>query len=511
MTAASLLAQAEVEALPTPAVDWSATSPLLVLAVGALLLLGVTALTRRTPPPGTYAWFTVLTCAVTLVAAAVLWDRIDEDGPIGAVAGALAVDGFGVFFIVLVAVAVALAALLADDYLRREGLDGPELYALMLLSGLGGVVMALANDLVVLFLGLEILSISLYVLAGYHLRRIESQESAIKYFVLGAFSSAFLLYGIALVYGATGSTNLADIAAFLEQNVLREEGLLLGGFALLLVGLGFKVAAAPFHVWTPDVYQGAPSPVTAFMASASKAAGFAAMLRVFVTTFGLFEEDWRPIVFALAVLTLAVGSFLAIVQTDVKRMLAYSSINHAGFVLVGVQAASDRGVAGALFYLLAYTFMVVGSFGVVTLVGGRGDADHGLDAYRGLSSRRPTLAMVFTVLLLAQAGVPLTSGFLAKFYVIGAAVESDSYALALLAMLSAVVSAFLYLRIIVAMYMQAPDEAGADDTRARRVPVPLTAGLSLAVAVGFTLVVGLVPGAVVDFARDAVPVLVASE
>jgi NADH-quinone oxidoreductase subunit N len=375
----------------------------------------------------------------------------------------------------------------------------------MLLSGTGGLVMAAANDLIVIFLGLETLSIALYVMAGYHLRRPESQESAIKYFVLGSFSSAFLLYGIAMVYGATGSTNFTQIASFLADNVLVANGLLLAGFALMLVGLGFKVAAVPFHVWTPDVYQGAPSPVSAFMASASKAAGFAALLRVFLSTFELYRLDWRPIMWALAVLTLVVGSFLAIVQSDVKRMLAYSSISHAGFVLVGAEAASDRGIAGALFYLLAYTFMVVGSFGVVTLIGRRGDADHDLSAYRGLGARRPALALAFTVFLLAQAGVPLTSGFLAKFYVIGAAVEANSYALALIAMVSAVVSAFVYLRIIVAMYMGNEEGRAADAGPVVRVP--LAAGLSLGVAVIFTLVVGLVPSPVIDFARDAVPVI----
>jgi NADH-quinone oxidoreductase subunit N len=403
---------------------------------------------------------------------------------------------------------VVLAALLADGYLRRERLDGPELYVLMLLSAAGGVVMAMANDLIVLFLGLEVLSIALYVLAGYHLRRAESSESALKYFVLGAFSSAFLLYGIALIYGATGSTNLGAIAGFLDTNVLTEDGLLLGGFALLLVGLGFKVAAVPFHVWTPDVYQGAPTPVTAFMASASKAAGFAGLLRVFVSTFGLYEDDWRPVVFVLAVLTLLVGSVLAIVQTDVKRMLAYSSISHAGFVLVGVQAASDRGVSGALFYLLAYTFMVVGSFGVVTLVGRRGDADHDIGSYRGLAARQPVLALVFTIFLLAQAGVPFTSGFLAKFYVIGAAVDSESYALAILAMLAAAVSAYLYLRIVVAMYMST-DEEGAP--AGERVRVPALARLSLGVALAVTIVFGLVPGPAVDWADHATTAQVAPD
>jgi len=496
---------AQIQPVPTPAIEWSAVSPLLALVGGALLLLTLAALTRSRPPRGFYAAFTVATAVVAMVLSGLQWGRVTDParGGYSAIGGAVAVDGFSVFFAVVICAAIALGALLSDDYLRREGLDGPELYVLMLLSGTGGLVMAAANDLIVIFLGLETLSIALYVMAGFHLRRLESQESAIKYFVLGSFSSAFLLYGIALVYGATGSTNITAIASFLADNLLVSNGLLLAGFALLLVGLGFKVAAVPFHVWTPDVYQGAPTPVTAFMASAAKAAGFAALLRVFLSTFELYRLDWRPIMWALATLTLVVGSFLAIVQSDVKRMLAYSSISHAGFVLVGAEAASDRGVAGALFYLLAYTFMAVGSFGVATLVGRRGDADHGLDAYRALASRRPVLALAFTVFLLAQAGVPLTSGFLAKFYVIGAAVEAGSYALAIIAMVSAVVSAFVYLRIIVAMYMGG-DAAGAP---APALPVPFAAGLGLAVAVAFTVVVGLVPSPVVDFARDAVPIV----
>jgi NADH-quinone oxidoreductase subunit N len=505
-----ILAQASADpgSIEMPAVDWGGLSPLLVLVGGALLILTVTALGLRRPPRATWALLTVATGLGALVAAIVQWNRVDDDGAFGIVADALVVDGFSVFLTALIATSVVLAALLADGYLRRERLDGPELYVLMLLSAAGGVVMAMANDLIVLFLGLEVLSIALYVLAGYHLRRAESSESALKYFVLGAFSSAFLLYGIALIYGATGSTNLGAIAGFLDTNVLTEDGLLLGGFALLLVGLGFKVAAVPFHVWTPDVYQGAPTPVTAFMASASKAAGFAGLLRVFVSTFGLYEDDWRPVVFVLAVLTLLVGSVLAIVQNDVKRMLAYSSISHAGFVLVGVQAASDRGVSGALFYLLAYTFMVVGSFGVVTLVGRRGDADHDIGSYRGLAARQPVLALVFTIFLLAQAGVPFTSGFLAKFYVIGAAVDSESYALAILAMLAAAVSAYLYLRIVVAMYMST-DEEGAP--AGERVRVPALARLSLGVALAVTIVFGLVPGPAVDWADHATTAQVAPD
>jgi NADH-quinone oxidoreductase subunit N len=500
----------QIQPIVTPAIDWSAVSPLLVLVGGALFLLTASALSTGRPPRGFYALFTVVTSILAMVCSGLAWGRVTDpaQGAYSAIGGALVIDGFSVFFGVVITAAIALAALLADDYLRREGLDGPELYVLMLLSGTGGLVMAMANDLIVVFLGLETLSIALYVMAGFQLRRLESQESAIKYFVLGSFSSAFFLYGIALVYGATGSTNFSRIADFLAGNLLVANGLLLAGFALLLVGLGFKVAAVPFHVWTPDVYQGAPTPVSAFLASASKAAGFAALLRVFLSTFEIYRLDWRPIMWALAVLTLVVGSFLAIVQTDVKRMLAYSSISHAGFILVGAEAASDRGVAGALFYLLAYTFMVVGSFGVATLVGRRGDADHSLPAYRGLSRRRPLLALAFTVFLLAQAGVPLTSGFLAKFYVIGAAVEAESYALALIAMVSAVVSAFVYLRIIVAMYMTG--EEGDDAEALPFIRVPPAAALSLGIALVFTVVVGILPSPVVDFARDAIPVLVSA-
>jgi NADH-quinone oxidoreductase subunit N len=504
---AALLAQV-AEPVATPKLDWAAAAPLLILCGAALLLLLGATLTATKPAKGTYAIITVLACAFTIGSAGVLWSRVtDVDrGAFTTAKGALTVDGFSVFFIVVISLGIALAALLADDYLRREGLDGPELYVLMLLSGAGGIVMAMANDLIVIFLGLETLSIALYVLAGFNRRRAESRESALKYFVLGAFASAFLLYGIAFVYGATGSTNLGDIAGFLASNTLEHEGLLLGGFALLLVGFGFKASAAPFHVWTPDVYQGAPTPVTAFMASASKAAAFAALLRVFVSTFATYRLDWQPLIWGIAVLTLLVGSFLAIVQTDVKRMMAYSSISHAGFILVGVQAATDRGVSAALFYVASYTFMVVGTFGVATLVSGKGDSNHGLDAYKGLARRRPGLALTFAVFLLAQAGVPLTAGFLAKFYVIGAAVAAHSYALAIIAMVSSVVSAFLYLRIVVTMYMveEEGDEVGP------RVEIPFGAGLALALAVVFTLGVGILPQQVVHWADRAVPVVFAS-
>jgi NADH-quinone oxidoreductase subunit N len=496
-----------MDELVTPTIDWAAVAPILALSIGAIFLLTAAALTPVKPGRGTYAGITVASGVAAMASGWPLWDRVQsaDEGPFTAIAGALTIDGFSVFFTFVISAAVVLAALLLDDYLRREGLDGPEMYSLMLLSAAGGLVMAMANDLIVIFLGLETLSIALYVMCGFHLRRRQSQEAGMKYFVLGAFSSAFLLYGVALVYGATGSTNLSAIRSFLAGNLLESDALLLAGVALLLVGLGFKISAVPFHVWTPDVYQGAPTPVTAFAASASKAAAFAAVLRVFVSALEPFRLDWQPIVWAIAVLTLLVGSVLAVVQTDVKRMMAYSSINHAGFILVGVHAATDDGSAAVLFYLAAYTFLIVGTFGVITLVGGRGDGAHALDDYRGLSRRRAGLALTFTVFLLAQAGVPLTTGFLSKFYVIGAAVEAESYALAVIAMVSAVISAFLYLRIVVAMYMgDEEDEVGA------RVRVPLGAGIALGLALAFTLVVGILPDQVVGWASDAVPLLLSA-
>src|SRR5690606_14825039 len=276
---------------------------------------------------------------------------------------------------------------------------------LVRVSAAGGVLMSQANDLIVLFLGLEILSIAVYVLAASHRRRVTSQEAGIKYFVLGAFSSAFFLYGIALVYGGTGTTSMVEILDLFSTRVLTDDGLVLGGIALMLVGLGFKVAAVPFHFWTPDVYQGSPSAMVTWMASGVEVAGFAGLMRVLVLAFDAYAVGWQPIVYLLAVLTLVTGDVLAVVPTDVKRLMAYSSINHAGFVLVGVQVADAQGVEAALFYLATYTFLIAGTFGVITLVGRSGDRYHNLDDYRGLSRSRPVVALLMAVFLLAQAGV----------------------------------------------------------------------------------------------------------
>jgi len=395
--------------------------------------------------------------------------------------------------------------------LKREGLEGPEYLALMLFSSLGMVVMTTANDLIVVFLALEILSIPLYVLAAFDRRRLSSQEAGIKYFVLGAFSSAIFLYGIALVYGATGTTSLSGILDFLSHVTLFEKGTLLAGIVLLLVGLGFKVAAVPFHTWTPDVYQGAPTPVTAFMASATKAAGFAALLRIFLTAFPQYRADWRPAVWVLAVLTLLVGSIGATMQTDVKRLLAYSSIAHAGYVLIGFQAATPKGVEAALFYLFVYTFMVVGSFAVVTALSLYGDADHSIAGYRGLASRRPVLGTLFVFFMLAQAGIPLTGGFVAKLEVFSAATSAHEYVLVVIGAVATVIAAFAYLRVALAVATSDDDGEEPADAGSGSVAVKITArrrvdvytGLVLFVAAGMTLVLGIVPAVFVDWASHA--------
>ena len=491
----------------TPTVDWWALGPMLALIGGALLLMLLTTFVRSRLFPGAYALVTSVAALTAIGLSVKLWLQVqDEDrGPFSTLDGALGVDGFSVFATITLAAGVVLAALLIDGYLRREDLDGVEAYVLLLLSAGGGVVMAQANDLIVLFLGLEILSIAVYVLAALHLRRVTSQEAGLKYFILGGFASAFLLYGIALLYGGTGTTNLTQIMDLFSTSVLQNEGLVFAGLALVVVGLGFKVSAVPFHFWTPDVYQGAPTPMVAWMASGVKVAGFAGLIRVFVLGFQAYAVDWQPLIYGLAVATLLVGAVLAVVQTNVKRMLAYSSISHAGYVLVAVQAASDDGVQAALFYLAAYTFMVAGTFGVVTLVGRKGDGHHMLDDYRGLGRERPALALTLTLFLFAQAGVPLTSGFFAKFYVITAAVDAGSTPLAVVAMLAAVIAAFLYLRIIVAMYM------GDDDAPAGpKVAIPPGATLALALCLVVTIGVGVWPGLVSGWAEDAIPTLVAS-
>ena len=494
---------AQLDTFVGPEVGWFALSPMLTLLAGSLGIMLLGALTPKWPN-GWYAMFSAITAGTAAAFAMVQWDDITDNGPTTLVGGAIAFDTLAMFLTITICIALLLVSLLTDESLRGTPNDGPEIYALYLVAAIGGVVMASANDFIVLFLGLETLSLALYVLAASNRRSSESAEAGIKYFVLGGFSSAFFLYGIALVYGSVGTTNISEMVLAMQTtvDVSGPNPLALAGIAMMLVGLGFKVAAAPFHVWVPDVYQGSPSPVTAFMASAGKAAAFAAMLRVLVIALPFYRNDWRPIVWVLALLSLLVGSFLAVVQTNVKRMLAYSSISHAGFILVGVEAAAHQagevdagpGMPSVVLYLMLYGILVVGSFGVVGVVSRQNGGDTSLDAFKGLLARRPLLALTFTVFLLAQAGVPFTTGFIAKFGVIQAAVEEHSYAIAVIAMVAAVVAAFLYLRIMVSMWLS----PAAQD--AQRLTVPFSAGLAITAAAVFTVAVGIFPGWLIDAA-----------
>ncbi len=449
--------------LVIPHIDYTAIYPELIMIGGAILLLGVGAMRVRQLPPRVYSVLTGAIGVASLVCGIVLWDKVHGAGhPFAAVAKSLAIDGFSTAFVILASAIIIVSSFLSNDYLEREGIIGPEYHALALLSASGAMLMAAANDFIVIFLGLEILSIPLYILAALDQRRAESGEAGMKYFVLGAFSSAIFVYGIALTYGATGSTNLAQVAAYLAHNVSTNDGLLLAGAGLLLVGFLFKVAAVPFHMWTPDVYQGSPTPATGFMASIAKVGGFAALLRVFFTSFHSLAASWQPIIWVVAILTLVVGAVLGLVQRDIKRMLAYSSINQAGFILLGLQAASTEGIAASLYYVFIYAFLVLGSFAVVMLVGGRGDREHSIESFRGLGRRQPLLALGFAILLLAQAGAPFTTGFLGKLYVVEAAVSAHSYALAVIAMLTGAIAAAFYLRVVFVMYgsrQAAPSQA----------------------------------------------------
>ncbi len=496
----NLVAQAVVNEIETPDIEWSMLSPFLVVAVGGILLITVTSVVPRLRTGGFPAAFTILSAAVAGWFLRGLWSAVRDEGPRDVVAGSLAIDGFTVFVWGVLLASLFLVGGLMDGYLRRERFDGPDWYVLLMMSAAGGMLLAAARDLILIFVGLEILSIAVYVLAGLHLRRSESQEAAFKYFILGAVASALMLYGIALAYGATGSTNLEVIAGARAANAaglnpVEDSSMILAAMALLMVGFAFKISAVPFHMWTPDVYQGSPTPVVAFMASAVKVAGFAGMVRVFWDGFGFYAADWRPLIAVLAIASLVLGSFLALAQTNIKRMLAYSSITHAGFMLIAVNSlaggadaevtdsAAIGGAQALLFYMLAYAIMVIGSFGVLTAVGSEGR--HTLDDYRGMAKSKPLLAAMFAVLLFAQAGVPFTSGFAAKFRVILAAANTGSYVLAGIAMLAAVVSAVLYLRVVVSMFMTSPPavahaigadadsdvdaDAGADSDRAADV------------------------------------------
>ncbi|MGA2131364.1 MAG: NADH-quinone oxidoreductase subunit N [Bryobacteraceae bacterium] len=421
---------------------------------------------------------------------------ISNGSPGAAFSGMLIVDGFATFFRVLVIGVGTLTVLASYRFLEREGVEAGEYHALLLFSIAGQCIMVSANELILIFIGLEISSISSYVLAGYLRDDKRANEAALKYFLLGSFATAFFLYGVAVVYGMTGATYLTALHATLTAGAGTPAPVFIGvAAALMFVGLAFKVSAAPFQVWAPDVYQGAPTPVSAFLATGPKAAAFAIFLRIFLTAFGSIGRDWEPLVWGAALLSMTIGNFAALTQSNIKRLLAYSSIAHAGYVLVALTARSQVGTAAAMFYLAAYALMNIGAFAVVTHLSGKGERFLAVDDFAGLGERQPGTAALLAIFLLSLIGVPLTGGFFGKFYIFKAALDSHLVWLTVLGLLNSAVAAYYYLRILVVMYFREPSEA---TTELEPLPLGLRAALVIP-AIG-TLFLGIFPAWVLDFA-----------
>jgi NADH-quinone oxidoreductase subunit N len=495
--------------LELPQLDWFAIAPMLALTITASVVMLVDVFTPRRRAQGHLAVLSLVGLAVTAALSVLGWDYNQT----GAFAGMVIADNLTQFFNLVFVLIVAVTILMSHEQLEREDFHPGEYYPLLLFSAVGMMLMASAGDLIMVFLGLELLSISLYILAGFSRRRLESEEASIKYLLLGAFATGFLLYGIALVYGTTASTNLGCVAEALGQRsafagvdcprvTVATAGavptMLLAGMGLLIVGLGFKAAVAPFHVWTPDVYEGAPTAVTAYMSVAAKAAAFAAMLRVFLIAFPSLVLDWSGMLGAIAVITMVVGNTVAILQQNIKRMLAYSSIAHAGYILVAVVAANQLGAQSVLFYTLAYTLMNLGAFAVVILLGRRGEENVLIADYAGLGARQPVLAAVMSIFMLSLAGVPPTAGFVGKFYIFSAAIQAGQVALAVIGVLASVISVYFYLRVIYVMYMMAPARAYAPPPR-----YPWTT-LAAGVAAAGVVLLGLFPDIALGWARASV-------
>jgi NADH-quinone oxidoreductase subunit N len=413
--------------------------------------------------------------------------------------GMIALDDFRVFTNFLLLLAAGFFVLISERYLENEGIQWGEVYVLVLLATVGMMVFAGANDLMVAFIGLEMLSVPVYVLTGINRRDPRSAEGALKYFLLGAFSSAFFLFGVALVYGATHTTVLPLIAAAAATQ--GDNPLLIGGIGMLAVGFGFKVAAVPFHMWTPDAYEGAPGPVTGFMATGVKAAAFAAFLRVFLTAFPSLTETWGQIIFWLAIITMVTANLIALVEGNVKRMLAYSSIAHAGYLLVALAAGSITGASAFLFYLVVYTLMTIGAFAIVFAVGRRGESRLDLDAYSGLAWEKPMIGIVMTIFLLSLAGFPFTGGFIGKVYILGSAVENNLVPLAVVLVLTSLLSYWYYLRMAWYMWFREPVAGAAQGAE----PIALNGTLKFALIVAAILIVaiGVLPNELLDAAEKS--------
>jgi NADH-quinone oxidoreductase subunit N len=439
------------------------------------------------------AWLSLVGIGLAFIQTIGLWD-VDQ-GTFTPEGGRpmVMVDNYSLFIGAIVLLTAFMTVLISLDYLRKAELERGEYYYLMLFSVSGMMLMGMANDLILIFLALELLSIPLYVLSGFARPRVDSEESALKYFLLGAFASGFLVFGIAMIYGATGSTALAGVL----NGAAAGGAMLYAGAVLLLVGLAFKVAAVPFHMWTPDVYEGAPTSVTAFMSVGAKVAGFAALIRVFIYALPDISEAWVPALAVIAALTMITGNIVALAQGNVKRMLAYSSIAHAGFIMMGVASAvnSEEGMSAALFYLLAYLFTTLGAFAVVVAVERQDYQGVMLDDYKGLYKRSPLLALALAYFMLSLTGIPPTGGFTAKFGVFGAAVTANMAWLAVIAVITSVVSGYYYLRLVFYSFMY--DGEG-------EVSVKPAIAAAVAIAVVLTFLLGVYPSPFFDAARQAV-------
>ncbi len=480
-----------------------ALAPEIILSVWGLVILLVGVSPRRGGGPRKpldLGWLSVLGILAAALANGWLYS-VTEVGT----HSMIAVDRFALFSNWIILSGAGLGILISQTYVQRQGLQAAEFYGLLIYSTVGLMVMAAARDLIVIFLGLEIMSIAVYVLTAINRRDPKSAEAGLKYFLMGAFSTGFFLYGIALVYGATGSTHISAIAESVASGSAHG-ALLVFGIALLAVGFSFKVSVVPFHMWTPDVYEGAPTPVTSFMSVAVKAGAFLAFLRVFSVAFGGAYESWWAILWWLSVLTMVVANLSATVQVSVKRMLAYSGIAHAGYLMVAIVAANETAAAGLLFYLLTYTLMNIGAFGIVMLVSGHSEERLEIEEYAGFGWRQPLLGVFFTVFLLSLAGFPGTAGFMGKVFLLQGAIEANLVYLSIIFVLTTVASYWYYLRVAWYMWMrEAPSgDAGKTDVTRELIQVPV--GMRLALIVGVVLIVylGIFPGATLELARSSV-------
>jgi len=467
-----------------------ASLPEIIIIAGACVLLLVSLIPAR----GRMVLFAALSLAVVAAAAIATYALAGPVRP--AYGGMFVVDGFAVFFKIVVLMVTALVILISPKYLEEEDLERGEYFVLLLFALAGMMIMTSAIDLVSIYVGLELMALSVYVLTGFMRHNPRSNEAALKYVILGAVSSAIFLYGVSLVYGLTGATQLSELAAALSRDGPSDPMLVLAT-VFMVTGLLFKVGAAPLHMWVPDVYEGAPTTITAFMSVGPKAAAFAIILRIFPEALTVVDDIWLPVVTVVAVLTLTLGSFVALVQTNIKRMLAYSSIAHAGFALLGLVAGGQDGIAGIMLYLLIYAFMNLGIFGTVVMMRKGDFGGENIEDYAGLAKSHPGLALLMLIFLFSLAGIPPTAGFFAKFYILAALVAQGHVALAVIAVLLSAVAAYFYLRIVMLMYMKEP---------ARSFDLALTPPLRLALAVAGlgTVGIGLFPAWFLDMARGAV-------